>query len=129
MKIGLFGGRFDPVHNGHIAIAREILKLMLVDQVWFIPDLQHQWNPIIAPVGDRLNMLKLAVKNEQNIMLDTIAIDLGGSTEIYKVLQHLKRRYADEFVFIGGSDQLRTLSQWHYWAELVQTLPFLIVVR
>lgn len=62
MKIALFGGRFDPVHNGHIAVAREVLKMKAADEVWFSVENQHQWRPIVASAEDRETMLRLAIQ-------------------------------------------------------------------
>ncbi len=129
MKIALFGGRFDPVHNGHIAVAKEILKLQIADQVWLLPDAAHQWNPIVASSADRVEMLKLAIKNEKNLKVNLTAIDLGGSTETIKVLHALKNKYDHEFVFVGGSDQLPSLHKWTHWEQLEKELPFIIVNR
>ncbi len=130
MKVGLFGGRFDPVHNGHIAVAREVLKLKIVDEVWMLPDFQHQWNPIVASIADRLRMLNLAIRDIKHIKIEKTAINLAESTEIYKVLQLLIRRYPyNEFIFIGGSDQLLSLHKWHNWKRLQEVLRFVIVAR
>ncbi len=62
MKIAIFGGRFDPIHNGHVAVAREVLKMNKADEVWFSIENQHQWRPIVAGVADRKKMAELAIQ-------------------------------------------------------------------
>ena len=61
MKIALFGGRFDPIHNGHLAVAAEVLKTHAADEVWLSIENQHQWRPIVASAEDRKNMAELAI--------------------------------------------------------------------
>lgn len=63
MRIALFGGRFDPIHNGHLAVAQEVLKAGKVDEVWFSVENQHQWRPIVASSEDRVAMIQLAISS------------------------------------------------------------------
>jgi len=106
MKVALFGGRFDPVHNGHLAIAKEVLSHEDIDELWFIPDNIHQWNPIVASADDRLKMLELAIgnrhsersvsasvgmTNKKNIFrISDIAIRHGGQTNTIDIINVLK---------------------------------------
>lgn len=63
MRVGIFGGRFDPIHNGHLAVAREVLKMGKVDEVWLSIENQHQWRPIVASAEDRRAMVELAIQS------------------------------------------------------------------
>src|SRR5579872_799361 len=107
MQIALFGGRFDPIHNGHLAVAKEILKVGAADEVWLSIENEHQWRPIVASWQDRKNMVKLAIeekdrpyssresvgriekfsthfvrsKDKQKLKIDLTPIELGGLTE------------------------------------------------
>lgn len=128
-KVALFGGRFDPVHNGHLAVAREILKVNLADEIWFMPDNQHQWNPIVAPTQDRMTMLQLAIADEKNMLVNDTAIKIGGMTETITVIRELRKQFTYDFIFVCGSDQLSSLHKWTHWKELEKELPFLIVAR
>jgi len=128
MKVALFGGRFDPVHNGHVAIAKEILRVGGIDEVWFVPDNQHQWNPIVASAKDRLAMLSSIT--EEHMRVDDVAIQLGGSTETITVLRALQKQYPkNTFLFVCGSDQIPLFHKWTHWKELQNILQFLIVPR
>lgn len=128
MTIALFGGRFDPVHNGHIHVAKAVLKAGKAEEVWFVPDNTHQWNPIIASPQDRLNMLKLVLESDMKV--DDAAIRLGGMSETIYVYRRFRQKYPSiRFIFICGSDQLPTLRDWTYWTEIEQEIPFLVVAR
>src|SRR5947209_1911099 len=126
MKIALFGGRFDPVHNGHVAVAKGVLRVNAADEVWFIPENQHQWNPIVASVNDRIAMLKLVLQKEMKI--NDIAIQLGGITETISVARALRQKNPEhEYFFVCGSDLVPTFPKWTHWEELEKELHFLII--
>lgn len=139
MQIALFGGRFDPVHNGHLAIAQEVLKAVSsVDEVWFIPDNQHHWNPTVASVEDRLAMLRLVchdpLTNAQgNIKVSDIGIQVSslrdGMTVTIDIIRELQKQTKNTYIFIAGSDQLPRLHEWHDYKEMLMRLPFLIFPR
>lgn len=76
-RVALFGGRFDPIHNGHLAVAKEILKVGAADEVWFSLENQHQWRPIVASWNDRKKMLELAITSEY----ETASSPLVGNDE------------------------------------------------
>lgn len=130
MRIAIFGGRFDPVHNGHMAVAKEVLKVGAADKVWFSLENQHQWRPIVASSKDRKTMLKFAIEGKLHFDIDTTPIKLGGQTETISVMRELRKKYPQyEFVFIVGSDQLGVFDKWTHWKELLQEVQFLIVAR
>lgn len=129
MKIALYGGRFDPVHNGHLAVAKEVLKMQAADEVWFSIENQHQWRPIVASAQDRKAMLKLAIVDEPRFRIDETPIRLGGLTETLRVVREIRKRISDEIVFIVGSDQLGSFDKWTHWEELQKEVHFLIVAR
>ncbi len=132
MQIALFGGRFDPVHNGHIAIAREVLQAVSsVDEVWLVPDNHHHWNPTVATVDERIAMLKLV--EEPKIKVSTIGVEVSkgreGMTVTIDVIRELQKQTKNTYIFIAGSDQLPRLHEWHDYDELMMRLPFLIFPR
>lgn len=129
MKIALFGGRFDPIHNGHLAVAKEVLKVKAAEEVWFSLENQHQWRPIVASSKDRKAMLELATQGEERFKIDTTPIQLGGMTATIDVVRELRKSVKDEIVFLVGSDQLSVFHKWTHWQELEQEVQFLIVAR
>lgn len=147
MQIALFGGRFDPVHTGHMAIANEVLKAVpSVDEVWMVPDNHHHWNPTVASTTERMEMLKL-VQNEKIMPTNigylvsekregmTVTIDviraLQGDRQFADILPDLfpKPDPKNTYIFIAGSDQLPRLHEWHEYKELLMRMPFLIFPR
>lgn len=129
MRIALFGGRFDPIHNGHLAVAREVLKVKAADEVWFSLEYQHQWRPIVASVADRKAMIELAIEGEKSLKVDLTPVALGGLTETIKVMRELRKTVRDEIIFVVGSDQLAVFHKWTHWEELEKEVRFLIVAR
>lgn len=130
MRIAIFGGRFDPIHNGHLAVANEVLKTNNADEVWLSIENQHQWRPIVAPSEDRRKMAELAIAGEKQLKIDMTPVELGGLTETIQVMRSLKEKYPQhEFVFVVGSDQLPTFHKWSHWKDLQKEVRFLIVAR
>lgn len=139
MQVALFGGRFDPVHNGHVAIAHEVLKAVpTIDEVWMVPDNHHHWNPTVASFKDRLNMLKLIQTdpstNAQGRVKTsdigyTVSLARNGMTATIDIIRELQRSTKNTYVFIAGSDQLSRLHEWTDYEELKMRLPFLISPR
>lgn len=132
MQIALFGGRFDPVHNAHLAIAREVLQeVPSVDEVWFVPDNQHHWNPTIASATQRITMLQLV--EEPKIRVSDIGIQVAkkrnGKTYIIDVIRKLQQQTKHTYLFIAGSDQITRLHEWTDYEELTRRLPFLFFPR
>lgn len=126
--VAILGGRFDPIHNGHLAVATEVLKTKSADEVWLSLENQHQWRPIVASVEDRKAMVELAIQEESRFKIDLTPIELGGMTETISVVRALRKKYPqDEFVFVVGSDQ--PFSRWTHWEELEKEVHFLIVAR
>lgn len=132
MQVALFGGRFDPVHNGHVAIAHEVLKAVSsIDEVWLVPDNQHHWNPMVASFEDRMAMLKLVEtsKIKASDIGKKVAQQRGGMTVTIDVIRGLQKQTTNTYLFICGSDQLPRLHEWHEYTELHMRLPFLIFPR
>ncbi len=132
MTIGIFGGRFDPIHNGHLAVAKEIFKQKHPDQIWMLVENIHQWRPIVASAEDRIKMVELAINElgEKKIKVSDLAIRLGGMTETITVMRHLHKQFSkDQFFFICGSDQLENFTKWTHWEELKKEVKFWIVER
>jgi len=128
MNIGLFGGRFDPPHNGHVQIAREILKRQLADEVWFIPANTHPWRSMVASASDRLAMTKLL--EEERIKISDIEIKRGGETYTIDTIKELLMRKTNiKYFWILGSDQLQDFDRWKEYKKLQQLIRFLVFPR
>jgi len=126
-RIGIFGGRFDPVHNGHLAVAKEILHVGAADEVWFSIENKHQWRPIVALTDTRRAMIELAIQGESSMKIDDTPSRLGGITETISVIRDLRKHTTDDLFFIVGSDQ--PFDKWTHWDALEKEVHFLIIQR
>ncbi len=129
MNIALFGGRFDPPHVGHAAIAQYILSADLgIDQVWLLPAHTHPWRPIVASDADRLAMVRFL--ENKNILVKDIELVRGETTRTIDTIRQLKRELPEHTYFwICGVDQVADLAKWDNNDELQESLTFLIIPR
>jgi len=132
-KIGLLGGTFDPVHNGHIAAAELALQVLDLHQVRLIPS--NLPNPdyketAAASSRQRLQMLALASADNPRLVVDDIELRRGQISYTVDTLTQLRTRFAEaELVFILGIDSFNTLPAWHRWEEVLQLARFLVFSR
>lgn len=128
MNIALFGGRFDPPHNGHLHIAREVLKeIPNIDEVWFIPANTHPWRPIVASAEDRLAMTRFL--EDDKIKVNDIDIQRNGETYTIDTIRELEKMTDNTYIFICGADQLKDFYRWKDAEELEEKLHFVVFPR
>jgi len=132
-RVVVFGGTFDPVHNGHIAIAKCLRDELDVDSVVMVPT-GRPWLRPDAPVAapeDRLRMVELAVENEDRIDVSDVDIVRYKTTYSIDTIQDLRLRYgADcEFILAIGADAVPDLHQWHRYDQLIEECTFAVVQR
>ena len=123
MKVGIYGGTFDPVHNGHLALAGAALGAFGLDQVLFVPGhvTPFKLNARIASDADRLAMLRLAVEGNPRFGVSTIELDRGGVSYTVDTLKALRAAHPDwELWLLVGSDSLLSLGHWHRAADIVR---------
>jgi len=129
--IGILGGTFDPIHNGHIHIATELLKYLPLDIIKFIPVLipVHRNQPI-ATTAQRLTMLNLAIKDTPKLEIDER--ELHRSTPSYTVdtLLSLREEFPESpLCLIVGMDAFIDLEKWHRWRKLLELAHIVVVNR
>ncbi len=128
MKIAVLGGRFDPIHTGHILIARQVLELRPeVDKVLFIPAYQHQWKPIAASPKDRIAMIELALEDRMEV--SDIEIKRKGISYSIDTIKSLKKQTGAQIFWIVGSDIIPEFNRWEKKDELVKEATFLVFPR
>ena len=130
--IGLLGGTFNPVHEGHLSIAREALRLFALDAVWFIPCAvpPHKPSHNLAPNEDRLAMLRLASAGEPRFDTLPIEFDRPGKSYTVDTVRALQALHpGDGFVFIIGADTLPELHTWHQPLELLSLVRIVTLAR
>jgi nicotinate-nucleotide adenylyltransferase len=133
--IGLLGGSFDPIHVGHLQLARDALANLPISEVRLLPAAQAwQKEPLTDP-AHRAAMVKLAIDGElpftrRRMVLDLREIDRGGPTYTVNTLRELRRTLGDEvpLVLIMGADQYERFDTWREW-ERIPDLAHLAVAR
>ncbi|MEZ6024290.1 MAG: nicotinate (nicotinamide) nucleotide adenylyltransferase [Hyphomonadaceae bacterium] len=128
MKIGLFGGSFDPAHEGHAHVAETALKRLGLDRVWWLVTPQNPLKPQSSPFAKRFQSAEAMAHGG-----DMIVTDLEqrlGLAYTYQTLRALKRRYPGvRFTLIVGADTLASFRKWRHWREVAQSVPVAVVSR
>jgi nicotinate-nucleotide adenylyltransferase len=130
--IGLLGGTFNPVHEGHLSIAREAMRLFDLAAVWFIPCSipPHKPTTQLAPNGDRLAMLRLAIAAEPRFQALSIEFDRPGTSYSLDTIRTLQEQHPDQtFVFIIGADTLPELHTWHKPLDILERIRMVSLAR
>jgi nicotinate-nucleotide adenylyltransferase len=132
MRLGIFGGSFDPVHNAHLAIARACQQQVGLDEVWFTPTaiqpLKHKGPH--ATDSQRVEMLRLATADELSWRVCTLEIDRGGFSYTVETLRQIHEELPEaELFFPIGGDALRDVPQWKEPREIFRLATPLVVGR
>ncbi|HPR40295.1 MAG TPA: nicotinate (nicotinamide) nucleotide adenylyltransferase [Oscillospiraceae bacterium] len=132
MKTGIFGGSFDPVHNGHINAAKTFLEEMNPDRLLIIPNFlpPHKDAPQLAPAEDRLAMCRIAFAGDPRIEVSDLEIRRGGPSYTSDTLEELSELYPeDEFCLLVGGDMLLSFEDWHDWHRIAERAVLVCVPR
>lgn len=129
MKLALFGGSFNPIHNGHLEIANELIKQKLVHEVWFIPCGNHAFDKKLISGEKRLKMISLAIDN--NSSLKVIDVELNKSIKSYSAntIKWFKENFSHEFYYILGADNIIDLNKWYNYDYLKKNVEFILIKR
>jgi len=130
-KIGIYGGTFDPIHHGHLILAREAREKLEFDKIIFVPAAASPLKePPRASAALRLEMLQAAIKGEEGFVVDDCEIRRPApSYSIDTVLQIRERDPNTELFWLIGADNLGDLNKWHRVAELKQLAQFVVLDR
>ena len=132
MKLGLFGGSFDPVHLGHLLVAQAALEELGLDRLFFIPAAQSPFKPENrpAPSAIRLQLLRLALVGQTRCELDDQEIRRGGISYTIDTLRDYARRFPDARLFyLIGADNAAKLGEWRDAGELARLAEFVAIPR
>ena len=133
MRIGILGGTFDPIHNGHIYLAKKVLKGLSLDKIIFIPTYlpPHKKNKRITPARHRYNMVRLAIGGNNRFHISDIELKRKGRSYSIETLSKLRKRYGKNAMifFITGSDSLKELKKWKNLKGILKLCKFVVVKR
>ena len=133
MRIGLFGGTFNPVHFGHLRSALEIKEGFELDEVILIPAAlpPHKLPGEVADAADRLHMLSLALDDSPDLGLSDVELRRSGPSYTIDTVQYFKRTLpAESRIFlIMGLDAFLEINTWKAYEELLRQVPFIIINR
>jgi nicotinate-nucleotide adenylyltransferase len=133
MRVGLFGGSFNPIHFGHLRAAEEDREALKVDLVYFIPAAAppHKPNVGLAPAEHRLQMVRLATKGNRHFMVSDNEIRRGGQSYTIDTVRHFlaTMRGQADIHLIMGADQFAGLATWKEGGELVKLCDVAVHAR
>ncbi len=133
MKVGLYGGSFDPLHFGHLNLALELMEKRKLDEVWFCPAKISPFKSHAAPKVDgtiRLEMLRSVLNEIPRFRVLEIEVNREGPSYTVETLRDLHRQYPDhEFYVLMGEDALAHFFRWHKAEEIVSLAKLLIGKR
>ncbi len=130
--IGVLGGTFDPVHNGHLHIANALSAALDLERVIWVPAGRppHKTGQIVSKDRDRLAMLELAIAGSANDEISTIDVDRSGPSYTADTLEILAERFSPaRLFFLMGEDSLRDLPTWHDPERLLRVAELAVAAR
>jgi nicotinate-nucleotide adenylyltransferase len=132
MKLGLFGGSFDPVHLGHLLVAQAAVEELGLDRLFFIPAAQSPFKTEnkITPAEIRLQLLRLALAGKMNYEIDEQEIRRGGISYSIETLRDYAKRFPGaQLFYLIGADNISKLNEWREAAELAKLAEFIAIPR
>lgn len=130
MRIGIFGGTFDPPHKGHLAIADAAREQLELDEVLFVPTNRNPLKQIkSSSARDRLEMVRRAISGHEAFAVSDIEIARGGPSYAYDTVSELVYIRPAEYWWILGSDALKTFEQWKQPDKLSRLCRLAVAVR
>lgn len=126
MNIGLFGGSFDPPHDGHLTVANTIIAEGYCDVVWFVPCAKHPYQKNLSSSDHRFNMLKTFT----NYSICAYELNKKSTSYSIETLEYLSDLFPNNtFSWIIGSDQLVNFNKWHRYEDILKKFKVLVYPR
>jgi nicotinate-nucleotide adenylyltransferase len=131
MKIGVFGGAFNPIHMGHLAAVNEVAGKAGLARVYFVVSARppHKENHIMADAQARYRMVELATEDNPIFRPSRVELDRPGASYTLDTLRHFHEIYGDDVYFIVGQDAMEDVGSWHSASTLLKTSNFIVVTR
>ena len=132
MKVGVFGGTFNPIHNGHLSLIANLIEALSLDELLLIPTAipPHKDNSAVVSSHHRLNMCRLAVSDNPKVTVSDLEVRRGGKSYTVDTLRLLKAdRPEDDFILLVGSDMFYTLTEWRCADEVMRLAQVAAIAR
>lgn len=132
MKIGLFGGSFNPIHNGHIALAKAFLQEGGLDEIWFMVSPQNPFKDSSELLDDniRLRLVQTAIKDIPRIKASDYEFSLSKPSYTWNTLVHISQDYPlDEFILLIGGDNWRNFNKWKHSEDILSNYKIIVYPR
>lgn len=132
MRIGIYGGSFDPIHSGHGIVANFVSQCNVVDEVWLMVSRKNPLKPHSTYAGDkeRLAMAALVARKCRNVKVSDIEMSLPSPSYTYDTLTLLKKLHPeDEFILIIGSDSLENFESWKNHEGIIKEFGLIVYPR
>ncbi|MBQ7423078.1 MAG: nicotinate-nucleotide adenylyltransferase [Prevotella sp.] len=132
VKTGIYGGSFNPIHNGHIALARQFLSSVGLDEVWFIVSPQNPFkvNETLLDDQKRFQLVQLALKKERKMKASDYEFHLPKPSYMWNTLQHLSEDYPQrEFILLIGGDNWTRFNCWYHAEDILRNYRIVVYPR
>lgn len=133
MKLGFYGGTFDPIHNGHLILAREAVETLGLDRLYFIPagTSPHKTSTLTAPSNVRAEMIRAAIQDEPRFDLEELEVNRPGLSYTIDTILTLRERFGPSptFYYLVGEDNVTQLASWRRIDELHHLVTFVVLCR
>jgi nicotinate-nucleotide adenylyltransferase len=132
-RVALYGGTFDPVHLGHLEVARKVAELFDIEKVLFVPAqiAPHKLTRAVTAPLHRYAMLVLATHNDPRVFVSTFELDALDRRYTVDTIAHFQSRFGDstELFFVMGADSWSEITTWHDWERLLTMTRHVVVTR
>lgn len=130
VRTGILGGTFDPIHNGHIAIAYTAIKQLCLDEVWFMPNGDPPHKKVKTSIGDRWNMLVLAIEGCCGMRSVDWEMNRSGTVYTADTMSDLKSLFPErDFTYIVGADAYSRIENWKRFEEFPRLFDIAVIAR
>ena len=132
IKTGIFGGSFNPIHNGHVSLARQLKEKAGLDEVWLMVSPQNPLKQDSDLLDDekRIQMVRLALEGEESLIASDYELHLPKPSYTWNTLQALSKDYPErEFVLMIGGDNWALFDRWYHAEDIKQNYQIVVYPR
>jgi len=132
MRIAVYSGSFNPVHNGHLAVAQKVVEQAGIDELWFLVSPQNplKKDSLLWPENDRFLMVKLAIEDEPLMKASDYEFHLPRPTFTINTLDSLKSEFPQhDFVLLVGGDNLSLIHRWYKFQRILDDFGLIVYPR